>query len=121
MSLSCPAHVRYEQQSRPKPPPAVQAHSALELKILSFLRQAGFPIDPSTSSTIQLVRYFEVEFGCNVMGLLEQEYWEEQLQLDIVDGWFSRIRDTLDDEQTATFDQLLARFQAPPEPPPGEP
>ena len=96
----------------------MQNLSALELKILTFLQQAGYPVDPATTSTVQLVRYFEAEFGCNVMGLLEQEYWEEQLDHDIVDGWFARIRSGLDERQAQTFDEVVSKLRDEPDAPP---
>lgn len=86
----------------------MRALSSLEIKIISFLRQVGVEVDPAETSSIQLVRYFEEEFGCSVLALLEKEYWEEQVELDFGDGFFERVRDRLDDEQWRAFDGIVS-------------
>ncbi|ARA93350.1 hypothetical protein AWN76_009380 [Rhodothermaceae bacterium RA] len=88
----------------------MRPHNALDLKIRTFLQQAGVPVDPATSSSIQLIRYFEQEFGCEILGLLEQEYWEEQVDLDLEQGRFGAIRDRLDEDDRQEFDDLLRRI-----------
>jgi hypothetical protein len=68
----------------------MQVFSALDLKILSFLKESG--IDPAVLeglTSIQLVRLFEQESGCSILSLLEQEYWDEQVESDLRNGTFS--------------------------------
>lgn len=88
----------------------MHAHTALDLKIRTFLQQAGVPVDPATASSIQLVRYFEQEFGCEILGFLEQEYWEEQVDLDLERGHFKAIRERLDEDDRDDFDGLLRQI-----------
>lgn len=88
----------------------MQTLSALDLKIRSFLRQVGYPVPSAQMSSIQLVRYFEQEFGCNVLGMLEQEYWEEQIEHDLEYGLFCRIHRRTDDNR-AELDRPTVRLR----------
>ena len=90
----------------------VKALSALELKIQTFLHQAGVPVDPSAPSSLQLVRYFEAESGCHILALLEQEYWAEQVEMDFGDSFLGRVRSHLDDDQWRAFDGLFTEQPA---------
>lgn len=85
----------------------MQVLSALDLKIRSFLQQVGFdPTDPEASSSIQLVRFFEQEHGCSVLAMLEQEYWEEQIDLEVNFGLFGKVREHLDASSQEAFDNV---------------
>lgn len=84
--------------------------SALDLKIQTFLRQAGVSVDDTTSSGIQLIRYFEEEFGCAIMPMLEQEFWEEQATLDAKRGLFGSVRKHLDEDDRPDFDAVMEKI-----------
>lgn len=81
---------------------------SLSLKIHSFLRNAGVPVDPSTSQATQLVNYFEQEYGLSLMGFLETEWLNEQLDRDDVSEDFEHARDLLDPVRRKAFDEDLA-------------
>ena len=85
----------------------MQQLSALDLKIHSFLRQTGYPVAAGTTSSIQLLRYAEQELGCDLLGFLEQEYWDEQVTLDLETGLFGTVRSQLDDGDREAFDEVI--------------
>ncbi len=80
--------------SRPSP----MVIDSLSLKIRSFLSTAGFEIDPSIRSSTDLVRYFEDEYGLDILGFLEQEWVGEQIERDVLFGPFKGIRESAAEE-----------------------
>ncbi len=81
---------------------------SLDLKIRSFLQNAGCSYDESKASSLQLMQYFEAEYGLQVLGFLEQEWLEEQVERDIFRGQFADLREYVSQDRLADFDQAVA-------------
>jgi hypothetical protein len=81
---------------------------SLSLKIKSFLQNAGFQYDESVGTSTQLMMYFEEEYGLKVMGFLEQEWLEEQVERDIFRGQFAELREYVSRDRLADFDSAVA-------------
>lgn len=81
---------------------------SLSLKIQSFLKNAGFDYDDSVSSATQLIAYFENEYGLQMMGFLEQEWVDEQIERDVQIGYFRQLRAYVSRDQLANFDEAVA-------------
>ena len=84
------------------------AVDGLNLKIQSFLQSAGVEFDVAACSQTQLLRYFEDEFGLEMMPLLEQEWVDEQLERDLTSGDFWQVRDSVDEDQLESFDHAVS-------------
>ena len=84
------------------------AVDGLDLKIQSFLKSAGVEFDEAACSKTQLLRYFEDEFGLEMMRLLEQEWVDEQLERDLTSGDFWQVREYVDVDKLDSFDQAVA-------------
>ncbi len=81
--------------------------SSFDLKILSFLREVGQPVSDTAAPTLQLVRFFEQEYGCNLLGLLEKEWWAEQVHRDVEEGPFREMRAALGEADREHFDEVV--------------
>ena len=79
----------------------------LSLKIQSFLRNAGFQYDDKECSQTQLLRYFEEEYGLQMMRLLEQEWIDEQIERDLTSGDFKQLRKFVADAQLDSYDTAV--------------
>ena len=82
----------------------------MELKIRTFLKEAGYELDESTSSNIHLLRFFEQEFGLEMMAMLEQEWVNEQLDKDLKDGFFSEVRKYIGEDHLDSYDDSVKRL-----------
>ena len=89
---------------------ALIAVDSLSLKIQSFLQNVGFNYDDMKCSQTQLLRYFEDEYGLEVMPLLEREWVDEQVERDLNGGYFSNLRPQVAEEQRDRFDRDVAFF-----------
>ena len=81
---------------------------SLNLKIQSFLQNAGVTYDDTKSSQMQLLRYFEEEYGMQVMHLLEQEWIDEQVERDLTSGDFRNFRKFVSDDQLSSYDEAVS-------------
>ena len=81
---------------------------SLNLKIRSFLQNAGFVYDESVSSATQIVSYFEKKYGLSLMGFFEQEWIDEQVDRDIARGHFRELREYVSQDLRTDFDQAVA-------------
>lgn len=77
-------------------------------KITEFLAQAGYDAAANEVAGLQLLRYFEAEYGVSLMGLIEQEWFDEQLALDAGDMDFQSLRDAVDERDLPALDRDLA-------------
>lgn len=87
---------------------SLQAVDGLDLKIQSFLQNAGVEYDDAACSKTQLLRYFEDEFGLKLMPLLEQEWISEQLDRDLTSGDFWQGDDYGDEDLRESFDEAIS-------------
>ena len=81
---------------------------SLNLKIQSFLQNAGVTYDDTKSSQMQLLRYFEEEYGMQVMHLLEQEWIDEQVERDLTSGDFRNFRKYVAEDQLSSYDEAVS-------------
>ena len=81
-------------------------------KIIRFLSDAGYDRPVTEPAALQLIRYFEETYGVSLMGLLEQEWVDEQLSKDITHHDFEVLRDAVDQSNIADFDKTIARIEA---------
>ena len=81
-------------------------------KIKQFLENAGFSVDADEPATLQLLRYFEAEYGVNLLALLEQEWLDEQLNADMDHYDFEVLREFLDEGHQVKFDEVVAEIAA---------
>lgn len=81
---------------------------SLNLKIQSFLQNAGVTYDDTKSSQMQLLRYFEEEYGMQVMHLLEQEWIDEQVERDLTSGDFRNFRKFVAEDQLSSYDEAVS-------------
>lgn len=79
----------------------------LNLKIKSFLQNAGFRYDDEKCSQTELLRYFEEEYGLEMMRLLEQEWIDEQLDRDLTSGDFKHLRKFVSEAQLDSYDAAV--------------
>lgn len=84
---------------------------SMEQKIRAFLDGIGHETDPNTQSSVDLLRYFEDEYGIEIMGMLEQEWLDEQLERDVSDGYFSEIRKYIPEDDRDDYDASVARIR----------
>jgi len=87
---------------------ALIAVDSLSLKIQSFLKNVGAEYDDHGCSQTQLLRYFENEYGLEVMQLLEREWVDEQVERDLSSGDFKALRQQVSDERLDRFDEDVA-------------
>ncbi|GMQ82644.1 MAG: hypothetical protein BMS9Abin05_2100 [Rhodothermia bacterium] len=78
------------------------------LKIQSFLQNAGVNYDDNKCSQTQLLRYFEEEYGLHMMHLLEQEWIDEQLERDLTSGDFKHLRKFVAEDQLNSYDEAVS-------------
>jgi len=82
---------------------------SMSLKIHSFLRNVGVDASP-TSNVSELVAYFEQQYGLKMMGFLESEWLNEQLDRDLTIGSFAEMRAYVADRQLEKFDEDMAEL-----------
>ena len=73
-------------------------------KIRDFLRGAGYDVNDAEPTGLQLVRLMEEEYDFLVMGLLEQEWMQEQIDRDLESEEFTDFRDLIEDQLSAYRD-----------------
>jgi hypothetical protein len=84
---------------------------SLSQRIRSFLAATGFDFKGDRSSNLELIRYFQAEYGLEVMGLLEREWLEEQLKYDQSQGFVRQLRDQVSDDRLDDFDGDIASIR----------
>jgi len=89
---------------------ALIAVDSLSLKIKSFLKNVGAEYNDQGCSQTQLLRYFEDEYGLEVMPLLEQEWVNEQVDRDLETGYFKTLRLQISEDRRDRFDEDIASF-----------
>ena len=78
--------------------------NSLSDKIRRFLNDAGFDFAGDRCSNLELFRYFEREYGLEMMGLMEQEWVQEQLGREADRGFFNELRQHVDEVDRTDFD-----------------
>lgn len=81
-------------------------------KILKFLNEAGYELVENEPAALQLIRYFEETYGVNLMGLLEQEWLDEQVDRELTHKDFEVLREFVDDGYVVEFDEAVAAIAA---------
>lgn len=81
-------------------------------KILKFLNEAGYELVENEPAALQLIRYFEDTYGVNLMGLLEQEWLDEQVNRELTHKDFDVLREFVDDGLMVEFDEAVAAIAA---------
>ncbi len=76
-------------------------------KIKDFLDQAGYNAPQEGAAGMHLLRYFEEEYGVSLMGLMEQEWLEEQVNNDFENLDFQSFRPYIATEEQPAFDRDL--------------
>lgn len=77
---------------------------SLSDKIRSFLKDAGFEFAGDRASNLELMRYFEREYGIQMMSYMEEEWVQQQLDREMSQGFVDHMREFVDDEQLGDFD-----------------
>lgn len=77
---------------------------SLSDKIRSFLKDAGFEFAGDRASNLELMRYFEREYGIQMMSYMEEEWLQQQLDREMSQGFVDQMREFVDDEQLGDFD-----------------
>jgi hypothetical protein len=77
---------------------------SLSEKIRRFLNDAGFEFAGDRCSNLELFRYFEREYGLEVMRLMEQEWVQQQLEREADQDFFTQLRSHVDKEHLSEFD-----------------
>lgn len=83
---------------------------SMEQKIRAFLQGIGYEGDPGARSTVDLLRYFEEEYGIEIMGMLEHEWLDEQIERDLSGGYFGEVRKHIPESDRADYDASVARI-----------
>jgi hypothetical protein len=76
-------------------------------KIKEFLDQAGYVAPEEGAAGMHLLRYFEEEYGVSLMGLMEKEWLDEQVENDFEDLDFESFRPYIASEEWPAFDRDL--------------
>jgi hypothetical protein len=76
-------------------------------KIKKFLDQVGYEAADASAAGVHLLRYFEREYGVSLLGLMEREWIEEQVEVDFVTFDFRSLRERVPDEERPAFDRDL--------------
>lgn len=86
--------------------------ATLDDKIRAFLQEAGYACNDTTSTTLQLIRFFEQEYDCAILGFLALEWWAEQVQYDVGHGEFKTVRMCIDETHRPQFDRVVGQILA---------
>ena len=81
-------------------------------KIIQFLEEAGFEGQKTEPAALQLLRYFEEEYGVNLLALLEKEWLDEQMHSDLSHYDFEMLREFIGDGHLEKFDEVVAQIEA---------
>ena len=84
---------------------------SLSDKIRQFLKDAGFEFAGDRSSNLELIRYFEQEYGFEVMRFMEQEWVEQQLDREFSEGFIDQMRDQVSEERLDDFDADISAIR----------
>ncbi len=77
-------------------------------KIRDFLDQVGYDTRDGDGPGLDLLRYFEDEYGVSLMGMLEKEWLEEQAEQDFDDVDFSSFREKVSASDREAYDRDVA-------------
>jgi hypothetical protein len=81
---------------------------SLSDKVRLFLKDAGFQFAGDRCSNLELLRYFEREYGLEVMRFMEEEWVKEQLDAEASEDFFTPLRRQVEQEDLAQFDRDLS-------------
>ncbi len=81
-------------------------------KIIQFLEEAGFEGRKTEPAALQLLRYFEEEYGVRLLALLEKEWLDEQVHTDMTHYDFEMLRDFIGDSDLEKFDKVVEKIEA---------
>ncbi len=84
---------------------------SLSDKIRSFLKDAGFEFAGDRASNLELLRYFEREYGFEVMRYMEQEWVEQQLEREFSQGFVDQMRTHIDEDRLEDFDDDISSIK----------
>ncbi len=76
-------------------------------KIKDFLDQVGYDASKEGAAGIHLLRYFEEEYGVSLMGLMEKEWLDEQVENEFEDLDFQSFRPYIAADERPAFDRDL--------------
>ncbi|NNE68848.1 MAG: hypothetical protein HKN29_00640 [Rhodothermales bacterium] len=77
---------------------------SLSDKIRTFLQDAGFEFAGDRASNLELMRYFEREYGIQVMSYMEEEWVQQQLDREFAQGFVDSVREFVDEDRLEDFD-----------------
>jgi hypothetical protein len=77
---------------------------SLSDKIRKFLVNAGFEFAGDRASNLELLRYFEREYGFEMMRFMEEEWVQEQLHRECSQGFLNHVREHVDEDRWDDFD-----------------
>jgi hypothetical protein len=84
---------------------------SLSDKIRIFLKDAGFEFAGDRASNLELLRYFEREYGFEVMRYMEQEWVEQQLEREFSQGFVDQMRSHVDEDRLDEFDDDISSIK----------
>lgn len=84
---------------------------SLSDKIRLFLKDAGFEFAGDRCSNLELLRYFEKEYGLEVMRFMEEEWVQQQLEREASEGFFTPLRALVDLEDLDDFDRDVSSLR----------
>ena len=84
---------------------------SLSDKIRLFLKDAGFEFAGDRASNLELLHYFEKEYGFEVMRYMEQEWVEQQLEREFSQGFVDEMRSHVDDDRLDDFDDDISSIR----------
>ena len=84
---------------------------SLSDKIRAFLKDAGFEFAGDRASNLELMRYFEREYGIQVMSYMEEEWVQQQLDREFSQGFVDEIRDQVDADRLEDFDEDISSLR----------
>ena len=84
---------------------------SLSGKIRSFLKDAGFEFAGDRSSNLELLHYFEREYGLEVMRFMEEEWVQQQLDREFPEGVMDHLRGQVEDDRLDDFDADISRLK----------
>ena len=81
-------------------------------KILRFLDDAGYEAEQNEPAAMQLLRFFEEEYGVSLLPLLEKEWVDEQIERELTHEHFQTLRGFIDDKYLGDYDRALERIES---------
>ncbi|MEM1128810.1 MAG: hypothetical protein AAGI71_19360, partial [Bacteroidota bacterium] len=76
-------------------------------KIRAFLKGSGMDVQADDMALIKLLRFFEREYDAEILGFLEQEWLQEEMERDFNRGTLGPVRSRIPPGQREAFDADL--------------